>query len=159
LQLLSGVEITPITITCVESSGGYSLVVQGGSVIEHFTYVTLAASVVESVTEDDQEEPESPGYVLNGIYCNENPHASVTFNGFPSGAVSALVTITGDMGSANTIGPIAAAGETIVGQEYWFALNEDWEPVQEGEYFSILIEFKDENGDVVSSQTFTGYCQ
>lgn len=51
LRVLCGVTISPITITCVESSGGWSFQVSGGELTEQFTDLTLPSSIL-TVTSD-----------------------------------------------------------------------------------------------------------
>lgn len=103
-------------------------------------------------------DPPGSGYTFHSINCDEpTPHFAVTFNGFPTGAVSATIEVTGDQGSTSTV-VMSDPGETIVGQEYWGALVDGWESPQPNENFVFVAKFRDAGGAVVATQVFTGSC-
>ena len=214
LKLLCGVEIAPIQIYCVETSGGWQFVVTGGELTEKFTYLTLPASlftarsdcettgvfgcddcppgtcteeeiadgkvvwmkviggeltcdcqpagdagmIADGWTECGNAPPQGEGLLLNGIACDGAvPHVSFTFLGMPAGATSYTIHVSGSQGSHATIGP-SFDHEEVPGQEYWGALNEGFTAPQPGECFMFAVEFKDDSGAVISTQTFTACC-
>lgn len=166
LRVLCGVTISPITIACVETSGGWSFQVTGGEVTEEFTDITLPSSIL-SYTSDCGGSGGSgsgsgggdPGIQFGAVDCTKYPnHIAFTFLGFPLGAVHYEIVVVGDQGSGLTIGPSETPDETV-GQEYWGPLNENWLPAQPGECFTFTARFLDANGNVVSTQTFEDCCE
>lgn len=258
LRLLCGVEITPIQITCVQDyEGNWDFAVTGGVLTEHFTTITLPASIVEYTSDCDggYDDPppagcadcpdcephqnlifnpttqecycQGPWQPLpdNWVYCHPpkpvpqcddcpdcpegqvkimqqgtgvcnciddeaslpegwvecptedpapagsgilltsvtrlatTPHFAFAFLGFPAGAVSYEIEVTGDRGSTAFVGPIDTPGETVPDQEYWGALVDGWGDPEPGECFVFEATFRDAYGAVVAVQIFVGCCE
>lgn len=215
LRVLCGVEVSPIVIECVESSGGWTFQTSGGVVTEKFTDITLPSSVVEYTSDcggsggstsppvtpvyrcddcadcpidevkmmevatgncmcvhaypdpvpppgwvlcDHPGPPVGEGLTFNGLDCGADPpHVSFTFLGMPDGATHYVIEVVGDKGSSATLGP-SGDHEEIQDQEYWGALVDGWGTPQPGEAFTFTVKFKDDAGNVISSQTYTATC-
>jgi hypothetical protein len=165
LRMLCGVEISPITIQCVESSGGWSFQVSGGEVTEKYSYLTVPSSIIEESTECEGgssgggSSGGGDGIAFNGLDCSSHPnHLSFTFLGMPEGAVHYRIVVAGDQGSGVIPLPSEEMDE-VPGQEYWAPLNEDWGDAQPGECFDFTAEFVDGDGNVVSTQTYEACCE